>query len=84
MQCKCGFTHGQIRRSSKRYLVDAFSLAGERVRLTFSAREFLRAPWFRLIEPTLEISGYLGKNEEVAEAVAYPDALSEAGVFRVN
>jgi uncharacterized Zn-finger protein len=80
LQCKCGFTHGQIRRSSKRYLVDAFSLAGERVRLTYSAREFLRATLVPLIEPTFgDIVGYLGKNEEVAEAVAYSDALSEAG-----
>lgn len=69
LQCECGFTHGQIRRTGKKYTVDSFSLTGERVRLTYSAKEFLRAALIALVEPSYgDTIGFLGKRAEVSEA----------------
>lgn len=80
LQCRCGFIQGQVRRTGGRYTIDAFSLIGERVRLVYPAKEFLRARLMSLIQPTFgDIIGFLGRGSEVAEAVAHSDILSQFG-----
>jgi uncharacterized Zn-finger protein len=74
LQCKCGFAHGQVSRTGSRYTIDAFSLAGERVRLIYPAKEFLRARLMSLIEPTFgDTIGFLGRDKDVSEAVSHSE-----------
>lgn len=71
LQCECGFALGRVYRTGGRYIIEAVSLGGERVRLAYSAKEFLRARLVTLIDPTFgDIIGFLGRDADVEEAVA--------------
>ena len=69
LQCSCGFVQGHIRHLEKHYELDLLSVAGDRIRLLYSLREFLFLPLVAILEPQSgQEVGYLGHPYEVEEA----------------